>query len=349
MSETIVIAGGGTGGHLVPAMALADAAGAAGDRPVLVTGDRPIEDRVLEGCPWPRRKLAVRGFATVGLDGRLRALLALPGAVWRAFRWLGELRPRRVILTGGYVALPVGIAAALRRVPVVLIEPNAIPGRTTRLLARLAGTLVVLDGSISLPGQAARIIGMPVRAAIVELGRSEARGESGRLLVLGGSQGARALNVGVPDALAAGYSGAVLHVSGPGRAGEAREAYASVGVSAEVVEYLDDVAGALAAADLVVARAGAGTIAELIAAARPAVLVPYPHAADNHQEANARLFARLGGGLVVSEGDGYSARLGAAIRAMLGSAGDDARLRLRDSGVETDAARLLARIKGASV
>lgn len=349
MSETIVIAGGGTGGHLVPAMALADAAGAAGDRPVLVTGDRPIEDRVLEGCPWPRRKLAARGFSTVGIGGRMLALLALPGAVWRAFRWLGELRPARVILTGGYVALPVGIAAALRRVPVALIEPNAIPGRTTRLLARLAGTLIVLDGSISLPGRAPRIVGMPVRSSIVAVGRLATRGESGRLLVLGGSQGARSLNLGVAVALADGDPVAVLHVSGPGRAGEARDAYASVGISAEVVEYLDDIAGALAAADLVVARAGAGTIAELIAAARPAVLVPYPHAADNHQEANARLFARLGGGLVVGEGDGFSARLGAAIKALRGPLGDDARLRLRESGIETDAGCLLARIKGTSV
>lgn len=348
MSETIVIAGGGTGGHLVPAMALADAAGAAGDRPVLITGDRPIEDRVLEGCPWPRRKLAARGFATLGLGGRMLALLALPGAVWRAFRWLGELRPARVILTGGYVALPVGVAAALRRVPVTLIEPNAIPGRTTRLLARLAGTLIVLDGSISLPGRAPRIVGMPVRSSIVAVGRSGTRGEPGRLLVLGGSQGARSLNLGVAAALAAGDPVAVLHVSGPGRAGEARDAYARVGIAAEVVEYLDDIAGALAAADLVVARAGAGTIAELIAAARPAVLVPYPHAADNHQEANARLFARLGGGLVVGEGDEFSARLGAAIKALRGSLGDDARLRLRDSGIETDAGCLLARIKGIS-
>jgi UDP-N-acetylglucosamine--N-acetylmuramyl-(pentapeptide) pyrophosphoryl-undecaprenol N-acetylglucosamine transferase len=346
MKEIVVLAGGGTGGHLVPAMALASAVELAGRRPVLVTGDRPIEDRVLAGATWERRRLRVRGFATAGWLGRLQSLRSLPGAVLTAWRWIRQWRPALIVLTGGYVALPVGLAARLAGRPFVLVEPNCIPGRTTRLLARMASMVVLLDKTVTLPGRAARLGGMPVREAIVALGRRERLPGDGRLLVLGGSQGARALNLGVPAALPTDYSGRILHVAGPGRADEARSAYAERGIDAEIVEYLDDMAGALAAADLVVARAGAGTIAELIAATVPAVLVPYPHAADGHQEANARLFARLGGGMVVGEGAEFEQRLAAAIRSMRGANAGAAHDRLREGELVTDARRLIDALEG---
>lgn len=346
MSNVVVLAGGGTGGHLVPAMALAAAVELADRRPILVTGDRPIEDRVLAGRPWERHRLHVHGFTTAGWLGRLQSLLSMPGAVWTAWRWIRQWRPALIVLTGGYVALPVGVAARLAGRPFVLIEPNCIPGRTTRLLARMASTVVLLDTTINLPGRAPRVGGMPVRESIVALGRRGRLSGDGRILVLGGSQGARALNIGVPAALPADFSGRILHVAGPGRTDEARNAYAARGIDAEVIDYLDDMAGALAAVDLVVARAGAGTIAELIAAAVPAVLVPYPHAADGHQDANARLFARLGGGMIVAEGAEFEPRLAAAIRSMHGGNAVAAHNRLREGGILTDARRLLEVLEG---
>lgn len=336
----IVIAGGGTGGHLVPAMVMADGAAALGRRPVLVTGDRPIEDRVLAGCPHERRILRARGYATVGWAGRLRALLALPGAVWRAWRWLGDLRPEQVVLTGGYVALPVGLAAWLRRFPQILIEPNCVPGRTARLLARFVQRLILLDPAVHLPGRAERTAGMPVRTAIRDLAAQAPTGET--VLVLGGSQGAAALNRHVAEAWPAEARWHLHHVSGPGRSEEARSAYAERGITAVVEDYLEDTATALAAAAFVIARAGAGTVAELIAAARPAVLVPYPHAADDHQRANAHYFARLGGGFVVEEGPEFVARLAAAIGALSAdSARREAHARLREVALEFDPKRLL--------
>lgn len=346
MSDVVLLAGGGTGGHLVPAMALAAAVEQRGGRPLLVTGDRPIEDRVLGSAPWDRFRLRVRGFATAGWRGRLYSLLSMPGAVLAVWRRLRVWNPELIVLTGGYVALPVGLAARLAGRRFILVEPNCIPGRTTRLLARMASAVVVLDTSIALPGQAARIGGMPVRAPIAALGSRPALPGRGQILVLGGSQGAKALNTGVAAALPAECSGRILHVAGPGRADEARAAYAARGLQAEVLDYLDDMAGALAGADLVIARAGAGTVAELIAAAVPAVLVPYPHAADGHQEANARLFARLGGGVVVGEGAEFEQRLAAGIRAMLGGGLAAAHDRLRESDLLTDAGSLLDTMAG---
>lgn len=314
MSAAVIIAGGGTGGHLVPAAVLAQACMARGYRALVVCGDRPIESRVLAGFEVERRVLKLHGVATGSWLRRGAGLALLPLACLRALFWMLSIRPAFVVLIGGYVAFPVGVAAVLTGRRLHLVEGNALPGRVTRLLARFARTLVVLDANLDVPGRAQRLVGAPVRAEIRAL-RAHPPADDGYVLVVGGSQGAAALNETLPPLLAR-HALKVLHISGPGRDQEVRAAYADAGVEAKVVAYVDDMATAYAGARFAVARAGAATVAELIAAALPAVLVPYPHAADDHQRANAQVFVRLGGGRCVTEGEGFAERLDAALRAL---------------------------------
>jgi len=314
----VVLVGGGTGGHIVPAIALAQALEARGQQTLLVTGARTIERRIVADYPFGHRRIgATTGFATGGWAAKLRMLLQLLPAFVAAWRHVRRAAPRYLVLTGGYVALPFGVAALLLRRPFFLVEPNAKAGRVTRLLSRFARAVASVHPNVFQDGETPVVSAVPVRPAVrAAATRRQHQSSPLRVLVLGGSQGALSLNTALPAALA-GLEVEVLHVSGPGREAEARAAYAHARVAATVVDYLDNVPGQLAVTDLAVTRAGALTVAELAAACQPAVLVPYPFAADDHQTDNARWFAQLGGGVVVAEGPAFAERLRAAVTRML--------------------------------
>jgi len=304
----VVIMAGGTGGHVFPALAVAQALGARGAAVAWLGTERGLEARLVPAAGLPLHTLPVAGLRGRGVGAWLAAPFRIARAVAAAARLLRSLSPDVVLGMGGYAAGPGGVAAWLLRRPLVIHEQNAIPGLTNRLLAPLARRVLAAFPGAFPEGPKVTVTGNPVRAEIAALPAPAARwaGRTGptRLLVLGGSQGARALNEALPAALArlpAAARPAVRHQAGPAHAEAVRAAYARVGVAAEVLPFIEDMAAAYAWADLVVARAGALTVAELAAAGVGALLVPYPHAVDDHQRANARWLERAGAAEIVTE------------------------------------------------
>ena len=301
----VLITGGGTGGHVFPGIAAA-AALRAGGAEVHWLGTRAgMESRLVPAAGIPVSYLRVRGVRGKQVLQKLFAPLLLVAAILQAAAVIRRLRPSCVLGTGGFVAGPGGLAARLLGVPLVVHEQNAVAGTTNRLLARVAGAIL-----LGLPGPfagnpRARFVGNPVRAAIAALpapaerfaGRTSRRL---RLLVLGGSQGARVLNEVLPEAL--GLIGTdtrpeVIHQCGAAAQAECADRYAAQGVEARVESFIADMGAAYAWADLVVCRAGALTVCELAAAGLASVLVPLPGAIDDHQNANARWLEEAGAAL----------------------------------------------------
>lgn len=323
---TLIFAGGGTAGHLVPGLAAAEhlVRELPGLRVLFATVGRVVErdlvasagfDLVAVPCrPGPRRARDVLPCAWHNFRGYLRAE-----------RLLKRLRPRAVVGLGGYASLPVASAAVRRGVPLVLLEQNVIPGRATRHLARWAQAVCTafLETAEHLPAEAKiRVTGNPIRDGFVRPTiRVDAAHPAARcLVVLGGSGGAHSLNENVPRALAGlgselrGWR--VVHQCGAQEVESTRELYAALAIPAEVTPFVPNMPHLLAAASLVVSRAGGTTLAELAAAGVPAVVVPYPHAADDHQLRNAQRLAAGGACLVLDErlpGPALSARLRSAI------------------------------------
>jgi UDP-N-acetylglucosamine--N-acetylmuramyl-(pentapeptide) pyrophosphoryl-undecaprenol N-acetylglucosamine transferase len=306
----ILIATGGSGGHLFPAFAVAQEIERRWPdvRVTLTTGPREIEREIcasagreatilplLAGADWKRRPLQFS-----------RSLLAARRV---ARELVKEIRPSVVVGTGGFTMTPIVSAALRSKVPVVLLEQNAIPGRATRWYSRKAAIVCssfdVIDPP--LPGSRVEVTGNPVRPSIAALARTPPR--NGRsLLVLGGSQGARALNESL--AVIAERSPALLsrwivvhQTGGEDSAREVSSAYEQNGIRADVRPFFSDIAEAYSQAGLVIARAGATTLAELTCVGAPAILVPYPHARDRHQHANARILAEQSAALVIEQGD----------------------------------------------
>ena len=242
------------------------------------------------------------------LTARLRAALATSRGVLAAWRELGARRARVLISVGGYASVPGVIAAALRRIPIALVEPNAMPGRANRLAARFArGVFVQFEaaaGALRRAG-AVSVVGAPLRAALVAAFRSapprRAPGKPLRLLVFGGSQGARQINDAMIEAAPrldrAGFE--IFHQTGEADRERVADAYAAAGIAARVVAFERDMPARYAESDLALCRSGALTVAELAMAGLPALLVPYPHAADDHQSANARAAAAAGAAIVL--------------------------------------------------
>ncbi len=317
----LLLAGGGTGGHVFPAVAVAEAwlAQVPEAEVVFVGSARGLEARVVPELGYEFVPVEARRLKNAGTLERLRALGRMPGAILGAVRLLRRLEPTVVLGVGGYVSGPVVLAAALGGRPCAVAEQNARPGLTNRLLGRFVRRIYTAfpEAAERLPARKVRELGNPVRQTIREVAASvDDAGRDHRVLVLGGSQGARALNRMLPAAF--GLLGhpevRVLHQAGRGNGEEVRSAYQAAGVSQVVVEeFIDDVAGAIEAADLVVARAGATTVAELACVGRPALFVPFPHAADDHQAANARSLVEAGAALMEREESLEPARLAALV------------------------------------
>lgn len=339
MNAPILIMAGGTGGHIFPGLAVAAELSARAIPVVWLGAQGGLETRLV-----PRHDIALETIAIRGVRGKgIVALLAMPVrltvAVLAARKLLRRLRPRAVLSMGGYVAAPGGLAAWLARIPLVVHEQNRIPGTTNRLLARFARRVLAGFADTFAHGE---WVGNPVRRDIADLAGPEsrfgARDGAVRLLVLGGSQGANALNLRVPVALAQlPYANRpeVRHQCGARHAEAAAAAYDRAGVAAQVEPFIDDMAAAYAWADLVICRAGALTLAELAAVGLGAVLVPYPHAIDDHQRANAEVLVAAGAATILLEDQLDAAHLAAILEPLLA----DSALRLRMA----QAARALAR------
>jgi len=322
----ILIMAGGTGGHVFPGLAVAEAL-RAHDRTVVWLGtQRGLEARVV-----PPHGIDVEWISIVGVRGRgILAWAAAPfraaGALVQALGALRRRRPAAVLGMGGFVAGPGGVAAWLTRKPLLLHEQNAVAGTTNRLLAPFA-TKIFAAFPGTFPGRAnTEVIGNPVRSTIAPTDSprqrlSARRGTRRRLLVVGGSLGARILNNTLPHALAslpAASRPEVWHQAGRNGMDDARKAYADAGVEARIDAFIDDVASAYRWADLVVARAGGITLAELTVVGVGAILVPFAAAIDDHQTHNARHFVGAGAGLSIAERDLTPATLAAALAGALG-------------------------------
>ncbi|MCL7941105.1 undecaprenyldiphospho-muramoylpentapeptide beta-N-acetylglucosaminyltransferase [Halomonas sp. ATCH28] len=289
----VLIMAGGTGGHVIPALSLARGLAAQGVQVAWLGSPRGIENRLVPEAGIPLHRIAVSGLRGNGLAGWLLAPFNLARAIWQAGRVIRDVDPQLVVGLGGFASGPGGLAAWLARRPLVIHEQNAVAGLTNRVLSRLARRVFAAFPQ-AFPGRA-EVVGNPVRDEIARLGEAPRRademaGRRLRLLVVGGSLGAQALNERLPEALARlpeARRPEVRHQAGRDKDATTRDAYREQGIEAEVTAFIDDMAGAYAWADLVVCRAGALTVAELAAAAKPALFVPFPHAVDDHQTANA--------------------------------------------------------------
>ena len=305
----VALAAGGTGGHLMPALATAEALAARVDCEFLVIGSQRDNERALRGMvPYPVVEVRARALAGRGVVRKLRTVLGMPGAVWSARRHLRDFGADLVVATGGYVCGPTGMAAWLSGVPLLVLEQNAAPGITTRLLRPFARALAVsFPETASRLGPKAVVTGNPMRATLPRAGATESApaGDATHLLILGGSQGARGLNtmveLAIPQLAESDIGLTVTHQTGKHDLDAMREAWAQHGIPASVVPFINSIGEAYARADLVCARAGATTCAELAYCGLPSILVPFPAAAGQHQHDNARALERQGAAMMVEE------------------------------------------------
>jgi UDP-N-acetylglucosamine--N-acetylmuramyl-(pentapeptide) pyrophosphoryl-undecaprenol N-acetylglucosamine transferase len=324
----VLVMAGGTGGHVFPALAVADALRGRGIEVIWIGTRLGIEARVVPAAGIELECIAIGGLRGKTLSTRLAAPLHIFLAVLQALRIVLRVRPAVVLGMGGYAAGPGGVAAWLARRPLVIHEQNAIAGTTNRMLARLARRVLAAFPGAFPASVHAEVVGNPVRAAIAALPGPDVRlaNREGpvRLLVLGGSQGALALNEAVPEALARlpePQRPRVRHQAGHNTLEIARAAYARVGVAAEVTEFIDDMAEAYGWADLAICRAGALTVSELAAAGLPSVLVPFPAAVDDHQTLNGGYLVAAGGAVLVPEKQLAPERLARVLAGLLGDRG----------------------------
>src|SRR3984885_9106144 len=299
-----ILAGGGTGGHVIPALAIANELKKTYAAEVLFVGTaRGIENRLVPAAGYPLRLVRVGQLKNVSLVTRARTVFDLPRSVWDAGRMLNEFAPDVVIGVGGYASGPAMLAAVLKHIPTLAFEPNVVPGFANRVVARFVSGAAVHFEETAKYFRHGEVTGVPVRQAFFEI--APQRASTPTLLVFGGSQGAHAINEAIFRCLpvlrreAPGIH--IIHQTGERDYNDALAAYQSLGESAEVSKFIEDMPAAFARADLVVCRSGASTVAEIAAAGKPAVFVPFPRAADDHQRVNAEALARHGAAVVVEE------------------------------------------------
>ena len=348
-SLAVVIAGGGTGGHLYPGIAVArEVLRRVPDARVTFAGTlRGIESRVVPREGFELDVLRSAGLKSTSATARLRGLALLPLSGVDAWRILSRRRPAVVIGVGGYSSGPVVLAAAARGIPTMLLEQNAVPGLTNRLLGRVVNAAAVtFESTVSFFGGRAFVAGNPIRQEFLALG-----GDAGplgasavrRVLIFGGSQGAHAINMAMVEAAPrlAGRQVALTHQTGERDLESVRDAYRKAGVDARVEPFLFEMDREMRAADVVICRAGATTLAELTAAGKAAVLIPLPTAADDHQRRNAEVLVRAGAAEMIEQKDLTGEAIAERIAALV--ADGDRRARM------ATAARAFARPDAAGV
>jgi UDP-N-acetylglucosamine--N-acetylmuramyl-(pentapeptide) pyrophosphoryl-undecaprenol N-acetylglucosamine transferase len=301
-----ILAGGGTGGHVIPALAIAQQLQKDYAAEVQFIGTaRGIENRLVPAAGFSLRLVQVGALNRVSLKTRLKTIFDLPRAVWESRRILAEFRPDVVIGVGGYASGPAMLAALMRRVPTLVFEPNFVPGFANRLVAPLVSGAAVHFAETGRHFRRCEVTGVPVREAFFQIADAHTRNSTPTLLVFGGSQGAHAINQVVMDSVAELLRRVrgihIVHQTGERDYNDAQAAYANLGGSVEAHRFIDDMPGLFARADLLICRSGASTVAEVTAAGKPAIFVPFPRAADDHQKRNAEALEQAGAAMMLEE------------------------------------------------
>ncbi len=354
-----ILAGGGTGGHVIPALAIAQELRKQYGAEVLFIGTaRGIENRLVPAAGFPLRLVQVGALNKVSLKTRLKTLFDLPRAVWDSRRILAEFRPDIVIGVGGYASGPAMLAAILKRIPTLAFEPNVVPGFANRIVARMVSGAAVHFDETAQYFPRAEVTGVPVREAFFAIAGKATANDRPTLLVFGGSQGANAINRAMIQCLPALVKQVpnihIIHQTGERDYNDAQMAYHQAGSSAEVYPFITDMPAFFARADLVLCRSGASTVAEIAAAGKPAVFVPFPRAADDHQRVNAQALERAGAAVVVEETKLERVWLADTIAALLGDPGrlqrmSEAARKLAHPNAARDITAMAARLAGVGV
>src|SRR5271169_741492 len=322
----VIIAGGGTGGHVIPALAIAQQLKKQFGAEVLFIGTaRGIETRLVPQAGFPLELIQVGALKNVSLMTRVKTMFDLPRAIAASSRMLTAFDPEVVIGVGGYASGPAMVAAIRRRLPTLAFEPNVVPGFANRMIARWVSAAAVHFEETCRYFPHCRVTGVPVRAAFFSI--PPKTGGSPALLVFGGSQGSRAINqamttheslAGLREKIPGIH---VIHQTGQRDYDHVLAAYQQSGISGEVHKFIDDMPATFGRADLLVCRSGASTVGEITAAGKPAIFVPFPAAADDHQNVNARALEGAGAAVVVEESKLGAAYLVDTIGALIGDAG----------------------------
>jgi UDP-N-acetylglucosamine--N-acetylmuramyl-(pentapeptide) pyrophosphoryl-undecaprenol N-acetylglucosamine transferase len=322
-SLTFLMAGGGTGGHVIPALAVAQELRLRGHQPFFIGTRRGLEAKLVPPEGFQIEWIEIGGLKGVGVKKRIRTLGQLPVSILRVAGIIGRRRPAGIFSMGGYVAGPAMIAAALRGIPLVVMEPNAMPGFTARWMARWIDRALVSfeEAARHFPGKA-EISGLPVRAEFFAVPEKPLPGPF-TVLITGGSQGSRTLNRAARDSWKhfreAQVPVALLHQTGPAAYEELATEFAASGLEGRVVPFIQDMPGAFAQAAMVISRSGAGAVAELAAAGKPGILVPFPFAADEHQLKNAQAMQRAGAARLVLDQEFDGERMAREVTSLLRS------------------------------
>ncbi|MBE7366124.1 undecaprenyldiphospho-muramoylpentapeptide beta-N-acetylglucosaminyltransferase [Ramlibacter pallidus] len=316
--KTALVMAGGTGGHIFPGLAVAEALRARGWRVHWLGAPNSMEAQLVPPRGIPLETVAFGGVRGKGPLTLALLPLKLLRAFWQSLQVVRRVRPDVVVGLGGYITFPGGMMGVLLGKPLVLHEQNSVAGMANKVLAGVADRVYSAFPQVIAKGE---WVGNPLREGFLRQPAPEERfaGRSGplKVLVVGGSLGAKALNDVVPKALAlipAAERPYVLHQSGARQIDELRANYAAAGVQAELTPFIDDTAEAFAEADLVICRAGASTVTELAAVGAPAVFVPFPHAVDDHQTTNAKFLVDAGAGWLVPQGELTPESLAALLR-----------------------------------
>ena len=303
----VLIAGGGTGGHVIPALAIARELKSRYNAEVLFVGTaRGIENRLVPQAGFGLMKIKVGALKNVGLLTRLRTLIDLPLALLHARRLIRVFSPDVVVGVGGYASGPAMAAAILGRIPTLAFEPNYVPGFANKMVGKHVSAAAVHFSDTARFFRNAHVIGVPVRQEFFAVPPANAC-KAPTLLVFGGSQGAHAINAAVtaamPEVLRQIPNLRVVHQTGERDYNDVQAAYSHAGIQAEVSAFIDNMPQAFAQADLLVCRSGASTVAEVTAAGKPAIFIPFPQAADDHQRRNAEAIAQGGAAMLIPQSE----------------------------------------------
>lgn len=306
----IVIAGGGTGGHLYPGIALAETFSKRQTETqiLFISTTQGIGTSLISKSGFQLETITASGFIGKGLSGKLKSLLSIPQGLGQSLGILKRFRPQLVISVGGYVAVPIMLAATLLRVKRVILEPNVMPGLVNKITAPLSHLVVTTFEASNqhLPHHKIKRLGIPVRPEIIHATPIQKNSAMLTLLILGGSQGAHSINQAVIDALPflkkATQPLSIIHQTGKSDCETVGAAYKKAGFQAEVIAFINDMARAYSRADLIISRAGAGTLSEIAAIGLPSIMIPFPYAAG-HQIANAKAFSKIGAAEMILDQD----------------------------------------------
>jgi len=311
---TIVMAGGGTGGHVMPLLAVARELQADGHQSVFIGTRNGFEAKLVPPSGFPLEFIEIGGLNRVGMMRTLRSLAQLPLSVRRSMQLIEKHQPSAIFSLGGYAAGPVVLAALWKKSPLIVMEPNAMPGLTNRKIGRFVrrALLSFPDAARFFPPGKSEITGLPVRPEFFRIAPKQ-RDSKLTILITGGSQGSRTLNEAARGSWSyfreARFPVRFIHQTGTAAHAVLAQKFAESGMEGQLSPFIDDMPGAFARADLVICRAGAGAVAELAAAGKPSILVPLPTAADQHQLRNAEAFQKAGASVPVLDAEMDGGRL----------------------------------------